>query len=887
MQTSLQGVSVRSTAGLQAHEFSKAARMPSPAFSRRRQGLTVASSQQPDRQASVRCRTATQPVSGAVFGIPKNALLTSESLDMDDGEFDFDAEIRCLEDLVDQLVQAHTLEAKVEAIMKDRRVGAFFLTSSAGIRAMEHIERLPLEDQFVLYLLAVAPEDGDWEKGLQELALVLRKCDTFYDAIGGLIGYQLKVCHIIRDSEKEAEEECAASVEAECASQQFMQPPCVDLSKDQSAATAAAISGLQVLPSMGEIIPLGGAGDRLGLTCDVTGECLPTAVLSYTGRSLLENIVRDVQAREYLYFRVFGRQITTPVAVMTSDAKGNHSRITELLQASAFFGRSPDSFNLFCQPMVPVVSVEDGKWLLPEAFSPLLKPGGHGVIWKLMADNGVFDWMEAAGRKAALVRQISNPLAGTDTTLLALAGTGSKRNHAFGFASCERAVGAAEGMNVLIQETVESVNAAGERVEQQQYGITNVEYTEFERLGITDEASGDGTSTSLYPANTNILYVGLQQAMEQLRKGFVKGGGAVLPGMIFNLNKKVSYTDALTGAERSVRAGRLECTMQNLADCFRTPLDNLPACEGGLDDMLDTFLVYNLRRRTTSSAKRKAKPGATHIHQTPDGSFYDLQRNARDILNMSGMEVAELGTVSEYLASGPGFVFLFHPALGPLWDVIAQKIRGGVLGSRAELVLEVAEADIEDLVVQDGSSMQVIAENVMGHVAHRSSLNGHAARVEVVAGPAGGSQASEGETLLYSDYCGRVRMYNVTVENAGVNWDAEGNLFWMHRLERHEICSVRLAGNAEFEAYDCVIKGEQMFEVPAGHRMVVTQGEGEELNVRLEALTGFSSPSWSWRYSMSPAEDRILLKMQDRRAPHAGIVSAAGLKQVADVDKLA
>jgi len=150
---------------------------------------------------------------------------------------------------------------------------------------------------------------------------------------------------------------------------------------------------------------------------------------------------------------------------MTSDAKGNHSRITELLQASAFFGRSPDSFNLFCQPMVPVVSVEDGKWLLPEAFSPLLKPGGHGVIWKLMADNGVFDWMEAAGRKAALVRQISNPLAGTDTTLLALAGTGSKRNHAFGFASCERAVGAAEGMNVLIQETVESVNAAGERVE--------------------------------------------------------------------------------------------------------------------------------------------------------------------------------------------------------------------------------------------------------------------------------------------------------------------------------------------------------------------------------------------------------------------------------------
>lgn len=81
--------------------------------------------------------------------------------------------------------------------------------------------------------------------------------------------------------------------------------------------------------------------------------------------------------------------------------------------------------------------------------------------------------------------------------------------------------------------------------------------------------------------------------------------------------------------------------LQNLADCFRTPLDSIPAdLEGGLDEVLDTFLVYNLRRRTTSSAKRKANPGATHIHQTPDGSFYDLQRNARDVLTMSGEAIA-------------------------------------------------------------------------------------------------------------------------------------------------------------------------------------------------------------------------------------------------------
>lgn len=46
--------------------------------------------------------------------------------------------------------------------------------------------------------------------------------------------------------------------------------------------------------------------------------------------------------------------------------------------------------------------------------------------------------------------------------------------------------------------------------------------------------------------------------------------------------------------------------------------------------------------------------------------------------------------MEEYLEKGPGFVFLFHPALGPLWDVIAQKIRGGALAPGSELVLEVS-----------------------------------------------------------------------------------------------------------------------------------------------------------------------------------------------------
>lgn len=46
---------------------------------------------------------------------------------------------------------------------------------------------------------------------------------------------------------------------------------------------------------MAEIYPLGGAGDRLGLVDEVTGECLPVAMLPYCGRTLLEGLIRDLQ----------------------------------------------------------------------------------------------------------------------------------------------------------------------------------------------------------------------------------------------------------------------------------------------------------------------------------------------------------------------------------------------------------------------------------------------------------------------------------------------------------------------------------------------------------------------------------------------------------------
>ena len=62
--------------------------------------------------------------------------------------------------------------------------------------------------------------------------------------------------------------------------------------------------------------------------------------------------------------------------------------------------------SVICQPMVPVISAASGKWILPKHLSPMLKPGGHGAIWKLMLDKGVFKWLDGLDRQAALVRQI-------------------------------------------------------------------------------------------------------------------------------------------------------------------------------------------------------------------------------------------------------------------------------------------------------------------------------------------------------------------------------------------------------------------------------------------------------------------------------------------------
>lgn len=60
----------------------------------------------------------------------------------------------------------------------------------------------------------------------------------------------------------------------------------------------------------------------------------------------------------------------------------------------------------------------------------------------------------------------------------------------------------------------------------------------------------------------HIFYFILQAAEAAVRAGVAAGGGAALPGMIFNAKKTVSWIDCFTGQTLSEPAGRMECTMQ-------------------------------------------------------------------------------------------------------------------------------------------------------------------------------------------------------------------------------------------------------------------------------------------------------------------------------------
>ena len=648
-----------------------------------------------------------------------------------------------------------------------------------------------------------------------------------------------------------------------------------------------AAAGLAAQPHLAEIWPVGGAGDRLGLVCPNTGESLPVAVLPHGagGRTLLEGLARDLQAREYLAWRVAGGSPRadspspappTPVVVMTSAAKGNHRRILSLLRDElSYVGRPADSFRLLEQPMVPMLDSATGRWLTPvgSPLQPSTKPGGHGALWKLMLDAGAFDWLRLENhRVAAVVRQISNPLAGADGTLLALAGAGHAGKKRFGFASCPRREGASEGVNVLLRRTISSSDGGPSK---SSYGVGCVEYTEFRRVGLDVESNAAALAS--LPANTNVLYVDLEAA----ERAVVDVPGASLPGLIFNRSKTTMHACAASPGSppREVRAGRLETTMQALADAmmdvveaeFESDTDDGDNSDSNPQDRhltaeqasrLSTFVLYNRRAVVTSSAKRAHVKGSS-LAQTPDGSYLDLARNAADVLASAGWAVPAQGwDEASYMARGPPVVFDHHPALGPLWECVRQKLGSGgpdavedrrrgdssssasfsSLADGSELVLELAEARLCSVSI-DGS-LRILAARPMGDVANRATI----------------------DDAGYDDRGGRVRLERCSFVNDGIDRDDPDNVWWRGQVARRGGCTVLLEGRSEFDARDVTVCGDHTFVVPDGWRFRLLPPSEESLDgfrVVRERLGGgaLSEPSWWWEYRLRDDDAAVVLTL--------------------------
>ena len=702
--------------------------------------------------------------------------------------------------LLADLVQVNEYAGKLSVLNKLPQVQAFV---AEALPIFPFLKTLNAEADFAIKSIAAIGQApvvfntgnivGD-ELSKRMLALLEQLLDAqeFYAHIGGIIGYHATILKLLLEHvapPKSPLRDCT----------RYIHPEGLDLEKGSREIRRAVRQGIENIERIAMIYPIGGAGDRLDLRDDLSGTPLPAALLPFLGRSLLEGMIRDVQAYEYLAFKLTGKKSLTPIAIMTSIEKNNNVHILNICKNSNWFGRASENFLFFIQPQVPVITLE-GNWSLIDTLTLNIKPSGHGVVWKLAEERGVFRWFESQKRLHCLIRQINNPIAGTDLALLALIGTGCGKQKAFGFLSCDRLLNCDEGTNVLIETKTHGGF---------EYCLTNIEYTDFAKRGIGEVPSKPGSTISLFPTNTNILFADIASIKKALKS-------QPIPGQLINLKSKVPYIDP-QGHKLDLPGARLESTMQNIADSI---VDQFPRKLDKSEQMdsLSSFILYNPRIKTISTTKKRLCPGQSSL-STPEQAFYDLLTNHYCLLQKCQFNLPPWRKFEDHHKLGPACIFLFLPALGPLYSVIAQKIRKGHLAEGSELLLEIAEADIEDLSLK-GSLL----------VYDQASI--HHNRVE-----------------------GRLCLKKVAVSNRGIDMTIPHG-YWKDDITRLEAVKIILEEGAEFTAKDVSLEGSHSFEVPARHRLVLSQGANGKLKQELEPI---EKPTWFWRYRFD-SEDAVQLK---------------------------
>lgn len=655
-----------------------------------------------------------------------------------------------------------------------------FLSSHLGLKTL--LEELPLcyrlaakgvvaIGQGKLLFAPLKLSDFDRTQALallEQLALI----DKEYAPLGGIVGYQAHMLALICQWKSPLDEPKSAC---------YLQPEGPFLDFNDLEVRKNFFTALASLGSCFHIYPIGGAGDRLNLS-DAEGHPLPAAKLSFLGRSLLEGLIRDVQAAEFLYYKIFGRAVSIPIALMTSFEKENHAQIIALCQEAHWFGKHSTDFYFFTQSSAPLVT-EDGRWVSPAPYTLATKPGGHGMMWHLALQSNIFENLLERGKRWALIRQINNPAVSVDHTLLSFFGTGLYEHKSFGFLSCPRLVGAAEGTLVVRQQ------------EDGSFTLSNIEYTDFAKCGLKDLPQEPNSPYSAFPANTNVLFADIAALLPVIQEH-------PIPGLLVNLKTQICLQEDM-GQARTVSCGRLESAMQNLSDFLATS----SCTPDHLKEALPSFIAYAPREKALSSIKKALLGSTEKIAETPEGCLFDLLTVTHELLTKHcNVKVPPLASLEEYLSHGPAYWVTYHPALGPLWQVIAQKIRGGRLHPGAKLQLEIAELLMENVDV-DGSLL-ITADSPLGHRDSQGLLHIH-------------------------DGGGRCFLRDILVQNRGLD-----------HTEKKESLQIVLHGSGEFFAKDVTFKGSHVIEVPDGHCCYASMQEGELV---LE-LKPQPAPSWRWDY---------------------------------------
>ncbi|MBN1914417.1 MAG: UTP--glucose-1-phosphate uridylyltransferase [Parachlamydiales bacterium] len=684
--------------------------------------------------------------------------------------------ITWLKPLVLQLQQATSLDQKRTMILqsvpqhKISQEARLFLQDLTPDLSYAFLSLIALQQEKPLLQFIKKGSIGEEQlrSFLQELLLV----ESFYKEIGGIIGYHYKVLSLLLEKKKQKTDVHA-----------YHKPDFCNISKNTSFVRRQVINGLKKLPCLCEFYVVGGAADRLHLCEEKTLKKLPASMMSFAGKTFLTTLIEDLQAKEYLYYKLFRRRLMTPICLMTSKENDNHARIQNQFEENDWFGRKKESIRFFIQPQVPTMT-EEGEWCFSNPSLVLMKPGGHGVLWKLAKENGIFCWLRSQRRKKALVRQINNPVAGLDYGLLAFLGIGCTHNMRFGFASCPRLFKAAEGINVLIERSP------------QEFALTNIEYCDFSKYGICDKQENPESEYSQFPSNTNILFADLQAIEEAVQNN-------PFPGMLINA-KPIRYPN-LEQKIIKKKICRLESIMQNIADSFIEK-----------NEMTKTFITYNDRKKTISTVKKVFHPEKTP-HETPEKCFYDLLINQSELLNILKITHPTLPSFEQFIQEGPGWVFLYHPALGPLYSIIAQKMQKGILALGAELRLQIAEADIRNISLT--GSLMVEAKDVMGH-------------------------RGKNRQVSYSHQGGKCTLHHVVIKNQGALLSTEN--YWKGEYPYQEKCHILIEGNGEFYASHVTFSGECSFYVPKGYRMEI---RGDKRGSPQIKMIKIQKPTWSWQYT--------------------------------------